>query len=373
MSEEASFHDRHDPSPAIATCPDPIVSRRLHGLVHLQRLLLGAGAALAIGVALVLYVSGARRAVLPSAVTGPTGLPFKLPPLDVPLPKPPPPPSQESIAPAETVDASVQPTAETMDVGPNRVRREQSLGMKGTVAHEATTGPESGPVLWRNRQDLGPGPARDTGDARPDRTLLPSGYEPAHATRLPPSTRVLAKGTAVGCTLETAIDSQLPGLVTCLIGIAVYGSDGQVQLLPRGTRLLGEARSEARTGQSRVYVLWVEARTPDGVLVPLASPGTDALGRAGVPGQVDTHFFDRFGAAMLISIMDAGTQLAATRAGNGGVIVAPQSSEAILTEVLRNTVAIPPTIRVQPGAQVSVLVARDVDFGSTNVSHAGSE
>ena len=31
-------------------------------------------------------------------------------------------------------------------------------------------------------------------------------------------------------------------------------------------------------------------------------------------------------------------------------------------EVLRNTIAIPPTIRVLPGARIMVTVIRDVDF-----------
>jgi len=128
--------------------------------------------------------------------------------------------------------------------------------------------------------------------------------------------------------------------------------------------LIGEARSEARAGQSRVFVLWAEARTPQGALVPIASPGTDALGRAGVPGSVDTHFFERFGAAMLISVLDAGIQAASSRGVGGTVVISPQASESVITEILRNTVAIPPTINVKPGTHLTVLVARDVDFSA---------
>jgi type IV secretion system protein VirB10 len=184
----------------------------------------------------------------------------------------------------------------------------------------------------------------------------------ASASRTGSQTLLLPKGATVPCTLETAIDSQLPGLVTCRTSVDVYSADGQLVLLDRGTALLGEARSDVRPAQSRVFVLWTEARTPSGVTVPLASPASDALGRSGVPGAVDTHFFARFGAAILISVIDTAVQAAMTRSGGTTVIYSPQATEAILTEILRNTLAIPPTITVAPGARLQVLVARDLDF-----------
>lgn len=189
------------------------------------------------------------------------------------------------------------------------------------------------------------------------------GFTPVNAQRLPALTRVLPKGTAVRCVLETAIDSELAGLVSCVTDADTYGGDGVEVLLPRGTRLLGEVHSDLRAGRSRVLVLWVEARTTNGLLVPLDSPGTDALGRAGVPGSVDTHFMDRFGAAIMISAVDAGFQGLANRARSGTVVVSTQGTDTVLTEVLRSTVAIPPTVRVAPGAMLSVLVKQDVDFG----------
>jgi type IV secretion system protein VirB10 len=112
-------------------------------------------------------------------------------------------------------------------------------------------------------------------------------------------------------------------------------------------------------------VLWTEARTPTGVIVPLASPGTDELGRSGLPGAVNRHFFERFGAAMLISIIDGAVQAEVAAHSNGGaVIYNPTSSEDVMTEVLRGTVNIPPTVVKQNGDRIQVLVARDLDFRS---------
>lgn len=174
---------------------------------------------------------------------------------------------------------------------------------------------------------------------------------------------LLPKGSFLDCTLETAIDSTFAGLTTCVLATDVYGADGRVVLMERGTKLVGESRSDVRAGQSRVAVLWDEARTPSGVVFSLASPGTDALGRTGVPGTVDRHTADRFGAAVLLSLLDAGVaDLAARRQGSGAIVYNARDSSDIAAEVLRNTMAIPPTVRVAPGARVTVAVVRDVDF-----------
>ena len=71
-------------------------------------------------------------------------------------------------------------------------------------------------------------------------------------------------------------------MTTCITPTDTFSADGKVVLLERGTKLIGETQSEVQQGSSRVFVLWSEARTPTGVIVPLASPGTDVLGRAGV-------------------------------------------------------------------------------------------
>jgi type IV secretion system protein VirB10 len=176
----------------------------------------------------------------------------------------------------------------------------------------------------------------------------------------------LSKGSFIDCTLETAIDSSLPGMTTCITATDVWSADGSVVLLERGTKLVGETRGDVRQGQERLFVLWSEARTPAGVVVELASPGTDELGRSGVTGAVDTHFAARFGAAILISLIDVGTAalVAAQSDGGSSVVIAPQGASDVVSEVLRQTVDIPPTIRVAQGGRMQVLVARDVSFAA---------
>jgi len=195
--------------------------------------------------------------------------------------------------------------------------------------------------------------------------LRPSVTPAVEASVLPTERFLLPKGAFIDCTLETAIDSTLPGMTTCVTATDTFGADGTVVLLERGTKLVGETRGQVREGQARLFVLWTEARTPTGVVVPLDSPGTDALGRAGLAGKVNAHFWERFGAAILVSLIDAGVQAGIQSTNNGGaVIVNPSNTQDVMTGILQSTINIPPTITVRQGARIQVLVARDVDFRS---------
>jgi type IV secretion system protein VirB10 len=209
-----------------------------------------------------------------------------------------------------------------------------------------------------------PGEVQSSGDL--SSLLRPSVTTAVRAEVLPTQRLLLPKGAFLDCTLETAIDSTLPGMTTCIMATDTFGVDGQVVLLERGTKLVGETRGQVQQGSARVFVLWNEARTPTGVIVPLTSPGTDELGRSGFAGTVDRHFWERFGAAMLVSVIDGAIQAAvqSSRGSGGAVVVNPSSTQDVMTEVLKGTIAIPPTVMKRQGDRIQVLVARDLDFRS---------
>lgn len=212
---------------------------------------------------------------------------------------------------------------------------------------------------------LPPGAAASADGDSPLAALLhPTATPATRAEVLPAQRLLLPKGAFIDCTLETAIDSTLPGMTTCITATDTFGVDGSTVLIERGSKLVGETRGQVTQGQSRLFVLWTEARTPTGVIVPLASPGTDELGRSGLSGDVNRHFFQRFGAAILISVINGVVQAAATRDSNSTVINNPSGSTDVLTEVLRSTVSIPPTITKNQGDRIQVFVARDLDFRS---------
>jgi type IV secretion system protein VirB10 len=213
-------------------------------------------------------------------------------------------------------------------------------------------------------------PAAASSDGGMESLLKPSVATAVRAKVLSNQPLLLPKGAFIDCTLETAIDSSLPGLTTCVTATDTFGADGKVVLLERGTKLVGETKGDVRQGTARIFVVWSEARTPAGVVVPLASPGTDELGRSGLPGSVDRHFMDRFGAALLISVIEGAVQAAAQPKGGGAVIYNPSAATDVVTEVLKSTVNVPPTVRKQNGDRIQILVARDLDFRSVYELHA---
>lgn len=193
------------------------------------------------------------------------------------------------------------------------------------------------------------------------------GVVKAQAVKLQNQDYILTQGTFISGITETMINSDLPGLVRALVDKPVYSRTGKRILVPKGSRLIGRYQSGVAVGQSRVYIVWTRLERPDGVVIDLGSPGADALGQAGMGGDVDTHFFERFGAATLFSalgpalsaVLDSGNQSANTQEIiQGGRDGFERASEI----VLRQSINIPPTIRVPQGSEITIFVNRDLSF-----------
>ncbi len=184
----------------------------------------------------------------------------------------------------------------------------------------------------------------------------------AQAGRLPDRRYLITAGTTIPCILQTAMDTATPGYVTCIVPTDVYSDNGAVILMEKGTRVMGEYRGGLRRGQNRLFVLWTRAVTPGGVAIALASPAADALGRAGFGGQVDTHFWERFGGALLLSLVDDGIYAAAGSGDQGRSTLRLPSDAAGIA--LQNSIDIPPTLRKAQGSEVSIFAAQDLNFAS---------
>lgn len=203
-------------------------------------------------------------------------------------------------------------------------------------------------------------------DQRFNRLMTPTQLQGSRAGTLGNRDFIVAMGTSIPCVLETALASDQPGFTSCVINRDVLSDNGRVVLMEKGTQVVGEYRGGLQRGQKRLFVLWNRAKTPKGVIVTLASPATDALGRAGMDGYVDTHWWERFGSAILLSIVGDATSYANSKLQDSDVDAqnttnAGQQAAAIAVE---QSINIPPTLMKHQGELVSIFVARDLDFSS---------
>jgi type IV secretory pathway VirB10-like protein len=175
--------------------------------------------------------------------------------------------------------------------------------------------------------------------------------------------RLVPQGAIVGAVMETALNSDLPGYARAVVTKDVLSFDGSSVLIPAGSRVIGEYNSGVAQGASRIFIVWGRLIRPDGVSISLGSPAVDELGRGGLGGKVNRHFLQRFGGAILLSVITGGINAAAASVSRGSTVIVSSTNEAtsLLTQSLRNT-DIPPTIKTKQGALVRIFVARDLDF-----------
>lgn len=261
-------------------------------------------------------------------------------------------PAASDIPPDERLDADLSPQG--MEGG--TVSKTAAAVLPGGSADETETGEPSGST---------PAPSGNPLTAK----LRPGIYQSAVAENRGDLTYVLNRGTGIPCVTTTKIVTTHPGLTRCQVTRDVYSANGKTLLIERGSTVIGEQTSALTQGQARVFALWHTLETPEGIRVALDSPGGDSLGASGHPAKVNYHFWQRFGGALLISMINdvaTGFNNGQNRSsGNNNNITYENTSDAaqeMATEALKNSINIPPTGYVNQGTEIMIFVARDVDF-----------
>lgn len=179
-------------------------------------------------------------------------------------------------------------------------------------------------------------------------------------------TLLLPKGSFIPCSLKTRIISELKGGIACIVANNVYSANGQTLLIEKGSTITGSyTNAEINDATTRLYVIWEEIKTPLNIVIPISSGGSDTLGGAGVEGRLDNHYVERFGAAIMLSVIDGGIKILGNyvknlMSQNDNIQFNEASNMAAM--VMRKTMNIKPTLYRNHGDLVGVYVNKDVDF-----------
>src|SRR5699024_1264858 len=192
----------------------------------------------------------------------------------------------------------------------------------------------------------------------------------------PDTPYTLLEGTLIPATLQTSINSDLPGNITAIITRNIYDSINQEHLIfPRGAKLIGSYDEKVVLNQSKLLMSWDRVIFPDGRSLRLPSLNSyDKQGESGLSGKVNRHFWKIFGQSALISLIGAGTAVATQGQQNSNPFnqtqgVGEQAAQQIATEfnrvanqVLQRNLSLSPTIEIDAGTEFNIFLAGDISL-----------
>jgi type IV secretion system protein TrbI len=178
---------------------------------------------------------------------------------------------------------------------------------------------------------------------------------------------VLRAGTLIEIVLETAINSELPGMLRARLVRPVEDAQSNV-LLPAGTMFLGEYNARVEAGSERVQLVWTRAVTPQGMSYLLGSiPGTDRSGASGSTADVDRHWGELVAGALVSTLLSGGQALA--QGNTNALVQTPRqafaqgvfsSGQDTARQISKREVERSVVLRVAAGTHMGALVHADM-------------
>lgn len=182
------------------------------------------------------------------------------------------------------------------------------------------------------------------------------------------SPSILQAGSVIPAALITGIRSDLPGLVTAQVTQNVYDSPtGRILLIPQGSRLIGDYDADVAFGQRRILLAWNRLILSDGRSIVLErQPASDPRGFAGLQDGTDYHWRGVLKAALVSTLLGAGSELGSDDDGNLARAFRRGTQDSINRageQIVSRELNVRPTLTIRPGFPVRVLVTRDLVLG----------
>lgn len=181
----------------------------------------------------------------------------------------------------------------------------------------------------------------------------------------------LAPGTAINAVLLNAVNTLLPGALTARVTQNIYDSRyGTHLVIPSGSMLRGRYDSSVQDGQNRVLMAFDTLVTPSGGVVNLGNMGaSDALGRAGMQGDLHTHFWERIGISTLLALEAVGMDRLSpnqSSASFGSTTTSPATNGAQIivntaNQELQRRYSVKPNITIDAGQPLTIVTTGSIE------------
>jgi type IV secretory pathway VirB10-like protein len=238
----------------------------------------------------------------------------------------------------------------------------------------AHTAPYASTVAFARQQQTSPNGPNDVEGHGQEHAGPPAPAIPPAPpeTRAPANASVepyrLDEGTVIETVLLNRLDGEFVGPVITQVSADVYSRSGLHLLVPKGSRLLGEAHSVQSFDQRRLAIVFHKAILPNGKEISFDKlPGVDQIGETGVVSKVDHHYLEIFGTSLALGAIGGLSQIGAY----GGAGYDPSTgfrigftermgsaSEQVLSKFLNKV----PTIKVLEGTRIKVVLTSDLNL-----------
>jgi type IV secretion system protein VirB10 len=188
--------------------------------------------------------------------------------------------------------------------------------------------------------------------------------------------RVLTADRYIPAVLENTLNSELPGRAIAVVERPVFGEDDRFVLIPAGSRVIGSYKSGAKYGQARLDISWSRILRPDGAIINIEAGAADVMGRAGVPGDLDSRLVEKYGSSFLTSVIAAagtwalaGTSTVSTSALGTTETLSPRAQAAnrlgtdtdnLAQRMVQDNVDIRPVLTVPAGTRLVIVPSEDI-------------
>lgn len=197
--------------------------------------------------------------------------------------------------------------------------------------------------------------------------------------------RVITKEKFIKAITINRIVSSLRGRVLLMVSENVYGAQGNLVLIPKGSRGSGFYNPVQKIGDERIDIYIERIVTEDGQLIVFRDPGIagDQQGSAGVTGEIDHKYAKKFGLPLVFSfannlanfgVMKALEAAEGTKNDEDAPTIASElfdnewkknqsaTNQQIVSEIIKGNINITETITIPKATEITVYLNNDVWF-----------
>ena len=178
--------------------------------------------------------------------------------------------------------------------------------------------------------------------------------------------RVIPLYMNIPALLLNEINSEKAGKVVAQVEQHIYGGQGRKILIPAGSMAVGYYAPLEKVGEERLVITWIRIITPSGINIKTVNAEmADAMGRAGITGDIDNKYWERYGLALLVTTIQMAAAYTFPVKNDGQKILVENYGSSVGSmgqKVLDENIKIKPTLTIKAGSRILISPLKDIWF-----------